>query len=954
LDAWEGYKQAITRPNSKQWDYVVLTAANELQAQGYREQIEYRLSKGMLPKSVQFLVIPDPQDKRVGSGGATLNVLCFLRDEIGCNSFSGKHILCIHSGGDSKRIPQYSACGKLFSPVPRRLPDGRRSTLFDEFIIWMTSVPPRITDGLLVCSGDVLLLFNPLQIDFYGTGAAAISFKQTPEVGQHHGVYVSDENGIVNNFLHKQEIRILNEKGALDKRGKVDIDTGAVILCSKILDELYTLVDTKEKHQKYINENVRLSFYADFLYPLANDSTLELYLQEKPEGDFSDELMECRKMLWDVLSKYQLRLIRLAPASFVHFGTTKELLELMTSGVSDYKWLDWSKHVLTNTSDDSYSASNSFIESTVDIGEGCYIEDSIICGNTVIGKGCVISCCDLHDVQVSDGTVLHTLKLKDGRFCVRKYGVADNPKDPQWFGKSLNEPLWEAPVHPVRKLSRDAVAAALRDDIKEPRMSLQESFVKADTAAIGRWQTLLHDTVQSDRILTLVKNRVSSSEALEEFLQQGVSKGIIKRLFEAASDAGFSDKIRIYYYTSLLTSGTEREEALNKCFSSIRDSIFDAVLEEVRFDETLRIKKDPVTVNLPLRVNFGGGWSDTPPYCLEHGGDVLNAAITVNDEFPVEAVFNRIDDNIIILRSIDDDSEKSFYDIKELQSCNDPYDTFALHKAALITCGVIPLSAEAGVNLGDILQRIGGGFELITQVCGIPRGSGLGTSSILAGACVKAAFEFFGKETTEVALYNRVLCMEQLMSTGGGWQDQVGGLVPGIKMISSEAAIKQQIKSTPLNISEETYRQLDERFCLIYTGQRRLARNLLRDIVGNYLKGCSDTLYVLDEIKRVAHRMKDALEAGDVDLFAKILDEHWELSKKLDAGSTNSCIDQMLLAIDDLLDGRMICGAGGGGVLQVILKAGVTREMLSHRLGEIFYDCGVDVWKCRITREDVF
>ena len=60
----------------------------------------------------------------------------------------------------------------------------------------------------------------------------------------------------------------------------------------------------------------------------------------------------------------------------------------------------------------------------------------------------------------------------------------------------------------------------------------------------------------------------------------------------------------------------------------------------------------------------------------------------------------------------------------------------------------------------------------------IPRGSGLGTSSILAGACVKALYEMLGKETSEDELYDRVLCMEQIMSTGGGWQDQVGGLAP--------------------------------------------------------------------------------------------------------------------------------------------------------------------------------
>ena len=66
-------------------------------------------------------------------------------------------------------------CGKLFSPVPRELPDGRGSTLFDEFLISMAGVPARFKEGMLVLSGDVLLLFNPLQIDAQFRGAAAIS-----------------------------------------------------------------------------------------------------------------------------------------------------------------------------------------------------------------------------------------------------------------------------------------------------------------------------------------------------------------------------------------------------------------------------------------------------------------------------------------------------------------------------------------------------------------------------------------------------------------------------------------------------------------------------------------------------------------------------------------------------------------------------------------------------------
>ena len=78
------------------------------------------------------------------------------------------------SGGDSKRVPQYSALGKLFSPVPHELPNGRSSTLFDEFMICMSSVPSRIREGMVLLSGDVLLLFNPLQIDYNNVGAALL------------------------------------------------------------------------------------------------------------------------------------------------------------------------------------------------------------------------------------------------------------------------------------------------------------------------------------------------------------------------------------------------------------------------------------------------------------------------------------------------------------------------------------------------------------------------------------------------------------------------------------------------------------------------------------------------------------------------------------------------------------------------------------------------------------
>ena len=83
----------------------------------------------------------------------------------------------------------------------------------------------------------------------------------------------------------------------------------------------------------------------------------------------------------------------------------------------------------------------------------------------------------------------------------------------------------------------------------------------------------------------------------------------------------------------------------------------------------------------------------------------------------------------------------------------------------MIACGIIPVKEEA--DLQEILKRMGGGIYLSTQVYGVPKGSGLGTSSILSGACVKGIFEFLGQERTDAEIYDVVLGMEQIMSTDG-------------------------------------------------------------------------------------------------------------------------------------------------------------------------------------------
>ena len=152
-DAWQDYQRSINTVNYPAWDYVFLTASNGHQAHMYELQIQNR--KDHLPSRTKYIVIHDEGGLSVGSGGATLSVLKKLREYE--NSFEGLRILVIHSGGDSKRIPQYSASGKLFSSVPHKLPDGRNSTLFDELMISISSIPGRMKEGMLLLSGDVLL-----------------------------------------------------------------------------------------------------------------------------------------------------------------------------------------------------------------------------------------------------------------------------------------------------------------------------------------------------------------------------------------------------------------------------------------------------------------------------------------------------------------------------------------------------------------------------------------------------------------------------------------------------------------------------------------------------------------------------------------------------------------------------------------------------------------------------
>ncbi|MBQ7040124.1 MAG: bifunctional fucokinase/L-fucose-1-P-guanylyltransferase [Clostridia bacterium] len=967
-DTWDDYQRSLSSAVFPVWDYVILTASNENQAEGYRMQIEER--KKFLSDRTHFAVVPDEGGERVGSGGATLSVLKYIYEREG--RFEGIRTLVIHSGGDSKRVPQYSALGKLFSPVPHKLPDGRASSLFDEFMISMSSVAGRIREGMLLLSGDVLLLFNPLQIDYNNNAAAAISFKEAVETGKNHGVFLGDDEGNVKKFLHKQSVEQLKSQGAVNENGCVDIDTGAVIFSTDILSSLYKLIDTDEGYKKYVNGKVRLSLYGDFLYPLAKDSTLEAFYNEAPEGEMCDELISAREKVWGALNPYKMKLLRLAPAKFIHFGTTKEILALMGGGVNAYSELGWSRKVTSSISGNKAAGYNSVLSEYATIGSNCYLEVTNVHRNSKIGNNVLLSYIDIRGENIPDNVVLHGLKQKDGKFVCRIYGISDNPKSTKLFGTELSETvkklgideselwetddrsLWNAKLYPVCDGISQAVAEALKlyemvlgnADAEEwkakQRKSLCAGFNDADSSAILAWNKRMNELVRMDEIIKDIRSgkRAKNARKLETLT-------VIQRewLEKKLGEVDFSEGMRLHYYIGSALVGVEGEQQIAECFKMISRKILEATLENLKYNDKIRIITDKHTVELPLRVNFGGGWSDTPPYCIEHGGTVLNAAIKLNGECPVAVTLERIDEKKIVFDSRDMDVHGEFDTIEPLQRTGDPYDSFALQKACLLACGIIP---KEGGNLEEILTRIGGGFVMHSEVTNVPKGSGLGTSSILSAACVKAMFEFMGIPFEEKDLFSHVLAMEQIMSTGGGWQDQVGGVVNGIKYITSNPGMNQKLEVQKVSLNENVMKELNDRFCLIYTGQRRLARNLLRDVVGRYVGNEPESLYALNEIQKVAALMRFELERGNIDEFARLLDYHWELSKQIDEGSSNTLIDQIFRSVDEFIDGRLVCGAGGGGFLQVILKKGIRKEDVHVRLKEVFQDNPVDVWDCEL------
>lgn len=346
---------------------------------------------------------------------------------------------------------------------------------------------------------------------------------------------------------------------------------------------------------------------------------------------------------------------------------------------------------------------------------------------------------------------------------------------------------------------------------------------------------------------------------------------------------------------------------------------------------TLPILHDQaVWVRTPVRLDFAGGWSDTPPICTELGGTVLNAAITLNGQYPVQVIAKRSREPRITLHSIDLGQRLQLTNAAELSDPLSPHDWAALPKAALRLAGLVP-AAAGNRSLKQHLEQLGGGLD-ITLFSALPKGSGLGTSSVLGAAMLACLARVRGERVSTEQLIARTSLLEQMMTTAGGWQDQVGAITPGIKLVRTAPGFEQRpsLHWTALDFTGTG--DLGDRTLLYFTGIQRLAKNILQKVVGRYLARDPEAVRIMHALKAGAEQMKTDLDTGDLAGFARGVETYWSLKQQLDPGSTNSQIEGLLKPVNRYLQARLLPGAGGGGFVFMIARDAEAARTVRRRL----------------------
>jgi galactokinase/mevalonate kinase-like predicted kinase len=260
---------------------------------------------------------------------------------------------------------------------------------------------------------------------------------------------------------------------------------------------------------------------------------------------------------------------------------------------------------------------------------------------------------------------------------------------------------------------------------------------------------------------------------------------------------------------------------------------------------------------------------------------------------------------------------KTFEELRLYRRLGSP---FSIPRAALALCGFLPeFAGERHDSLEQQLNAFGAGIE-VTLLSAIPAGSGLGTSSILAATVLGALNDFCGLQWNKHEIATITLVLEQLLTSGGGWQDQYGGILHGVKFLESESGFLQQPQVSWL--PESIFRDSLQAPChlLYYTGITRVAKNILGEIVRSMFLNEGHHLAILHEMKAHAVDMAECIQRGNFERYGKLVLKSWQQNNALDRGTNPPGVAQIIDLVKDYTLGYKLPGAGGGGYLYMVAK----------------------------------
>lgn len=897
----------------------------------------------------------DPIGSKLGSGGGTTWLLqachqAFAPQESFSNWIGNEKRILLHAGGQSRRLPSYGPSGKILTPIPifswergQKLGQNLLSLQLPLYERIMNQAPAGL--NTLIASGDVYIRSEkPLQ-DIPNADVVCYGLWVNPSLATHHGVFVSDRKKpeVLDFMLQKPS---LEELEGLSKTHLFLMDIGIWILSDRAIEVLM-----KRSLKEGTNDINYYDLYSDY----------GLALGEHPKTEDEE------------INQLSVAILPLPGGEFYHYGTSHELISstlAIQDKVRDQRRIMHRKvkpnpaiFIQNSITQVSLSADNANL----------WIENSHVGKGWKLGSRQIITGVPENqwNINLPDGVCIDIIPIGDNDFVARPYGLDDVFKGA--LDKSTTTYLNIPFTHWMEE------RGIIWEDIKGRTDDLQSAsiFPKVtsveDLGILVRWMTS-EPQLEEGKKLWLKAEKLSADE---------ISAGAnLKRLYEQRNafrkenwkGLAANYEKSVFYQLDLLDAANEfvrfnldtpdilQEDAApmlrihnrmlrarimklredkdcakeeQAAFQLLRDGLL-GVMNERKSHPILNVYSDQIVWGRsPVRIDVAGGWTDTPPYSLYSGGSVVNLAIELNGQPPLQVYVKPCKEYQITLRSIDMGAMEVIRNYEELQDYKKVGSPFSIPKAALTLAGFAPVfSTESYPSLAKQLEAFGSGIE-ITLLAAIPAGSGLGTSSILASTVLGAINDFCGLAWDKNDICSYTLVLEQLLTTGGGWQDQYGGVFSGIKLLQSEAGFEQN----PLVrwLPDQLFVHPDYRDChlLYYTGITRTAKSILAEIVSSMFLNSGPHLSLLTEMKAHAMDMSEAILRSNFDSFGRLVGKTWIQNQALDCGTNPPAVAAIIEKIKDYTLGYKLPGAGGGGYLYMVAKdpqaAGQIRRILTEQ-----------------------